>query len=616
MTKKQKLAALLGKIAAAPAIFLLMLFAVSTTAYAQDYELYIGSTRVTDANAGNIFNETDTKGNPTAKYDAGTKTLTLNGVHIGADNYYEVLGDESSPTNHYSMYAGKDVVKHLEINGDNSFVSAGSEKVYYYKAKVTDEWDCTEDSNGDGIINREDMTPSQITPVCLAEGGIHFKATGREGNTFTITGSGTLTSTATEGYCHDYNETDGELLGEDGCRRAENLGTALTIAGNGWVYMGNEDGTGPKLELTGWDVGADFRSVNKFDMQGGTVIAKATSTTKGTGVYLSKGAGVENYFNGGTIAAYGIADPNDTYKESGAFPSIDGKFEDQISKNHGMQRVYPATLENDETDIYDDTRPIKIREISGWAVVGMTSTAPRGDGVPTDKERTDAVLAELGLDGSGGGTGEGTDNRYHTDTVPDSGPDNIDVLGFTKDAIIYSVDVEWGAMTFEYEASSWDPKAHKQIKGRGWLVYDNVAGEALTATQDAINKVTITNHSNAAVKAQLSYAPETTDADYSSITGTFNKSNVTPAEDVKATWTATDATNNSTGYFELKTAATDEKDREITDPKNTAGTPAVGNIYFMPSGIGTTDGKVNDITQWKKIGKITVGIRTVPPTQP
>ncbi len=241
MTKKQKTAALLGRMAAAPALFLLMLGAGSLTAYAAGYDLYIGSTQVTDANAGDIF------GDGTASYDAGTKTLTLNGVHIGADNYYEVKGTlDSSTTDHYSMYAGTNVVRHLVINGNNSFVSAGSKTVYHYVAKVTDEWDCTADSNGDGIIDRKDVTPADPA-FYSAESGIHFSATGREENAFTITGTGTLTSTATEGYCHDYDVTTEDFLGEGGSRRAENMGTALTIAGSGWVFIGNADGTGPRL---------------------------------------------------------------------------------------------------------------------------------------------------------------------------------------------------------------------------------------------------------------------------------------------------------------------------------------------------------------------------------
>ncbi len=67
MTKKQKTAALLGRMAAAPALFLLMLGAGSLTAHAAGYDLYIGSTQVTDANAGDIF------GDGTASYDAAQR---------------------------------------------------------------------------------------------------------------------------------------------------------------------------------------------------------------------------------------------------------------------------------------------------------------------------------------------------------------------------------------------------------------------------------------------------------------------------------------------------------------------------------------------------------------
>ncbi len=602
MTKKQKLAVLFGKTAAAPAIFLLMLAAGSTTAYAADYDLYIGRTQVTDANAGDIF------GDGTAKYDAGTKTLTLNGVHISADNYHEVSsGKPSSEINHYSMYAGEDVVRHLVINGNNSFVSAGSEKVYRFVAKATDEWDCTADSNGDGKIDREDVTPADPA-FYSAESGIHFSATGTEENAFTITGTGTLTSTATEGYCHDYDVTTEDFLGAGGSRREENLGTALTIAGSGWVFIGNADGTGPRLELTGWDEGAHFGNASKFAMQGGTIIAKAKSPTMGTGVQLPNNS---NFFEGGTIAAYGTYDAGKN--KGGAFSPTDGKFDTTESKEHGMQRVYPATLENDETDIYDDTRPLKIRGISGYAIVGMTADAFKGS--------TDAVLAELqdelggtggseggGTDptnpdepGTGGGTGgsESSGGSYHTDTLP--GSTDIDVLGFTKNETVYSVDVEWGAMTFEYEKSTWDAETHTTKPGRGWLVYDSVNKKVLGKAgevRDSINSITVTNHSNAEVFATLSY---TGNDGYTDITGGFT----TKDGDTVTAFTA--AADPVPAYLTLATA------NNGTDATGGVGTATVGTVYFTPTGIGKTGETVNDITQWTKIGKITVGILTAQP---
>ncbi len=592
MKKTKRLLLSFSRMAVMPALFLLMLFAGSQSAYAANYDLYIGSTQVTDANAGDIF------GDGTAKYDAGTQTLYLNGVTIGADNYYEVPGNDYSQTEHYSMYAGRNVVKHLVITGNNSFVSAGSENVYRYVPTATDDDGWTTDANGDGIINAEDMTPT--TPF-LAQGGIYFSTTGSGAdNAFTITGTGTLTSTSTDGYCHDYDDNNGELLGEDGYRREENLGTALTIDGGGWVYIGNENGTGPTLKLTGWNVGTNFGS-GRFAMQGGTIIAKANNPTMGTGIYLSK----PNFFEGGTIAGYGKY--SESKNNSGAFSDTDGTFDTTISKEHGMQRVYPATIENDVTDIHDDTRPLKIRRISGWVVVGMTKDA--------FKASTDAVLQELGLDGSGGGDNPGTDpvnpgtdpvnpgtgelsgGSYHTDALPDSDAD-INVWGYTKDKTVYSVDVEWGAMTFEYEASKWNPETHKTEPGTGWQVYDSAADKVLDDTQAAINKVTVTNHSNAPVYATLSY---TGNESYADITGSFTKKDGDTVTDFTA------ASGSLPDYLTLATADND-KGTEAKQGKETAGT-----VYFMPTGIGTTGDAVNKISKWQKIGKITVGILTEQP---
>ncbi len=186
---------------------------------------------------------------------------------------------------------------------------------------------------------------------------------------------------------------------------------------------------------------------------------------------------------------------------------------------------------------------------------------------------------------------------------------DIDVWAFTENETIYSVDVEWGAMTFQYEGSSWDPDEHKSVDGRGWLVYDNTNSTALgkvDEVQNAINRVTITNHSNANVYAALKY---TSGTDYADTTGAFAASTNASTEDKKATWNDTDSTDHSTGYFTLQTAATDATGQTIADPTTTAGTASVGNVYFKPNGIGTDQ----TIDQWKTIGKITVTITTSEP---
>ncbi len=198
-----------------------------------------------------------------------------------------------------------------------------------------------------------------------------------------------------------------------------------------------------------------------------------------------------------------------------------------------------------------------------------------------------------------------------TDTANYSNTD-IDVWGYTKNTTVYSVDVEWGAMTFEYEASKWDPVNHKNLGptdengAAGWRIYDSTNNTVVEGAQNAINKITVTNHSNAQVYAKLSYASETA---YAGTTGTFAGTD-TASEDVKATWTETDATNHSTGYLTLKTAATDASDAAVA--VGAEGVASVGNVYFTPKDIAAD----TTIDNWTKIGKITVALQTTDPTAP
>jgi len=78
---------------------------------------------------------------------------------------------------------------------------------------------------------------------------------------------------------------------------------------------------------------------------------------------------------------------------------------------------------------------------------------------------------------------------------------------------VYSVDITWGDMAFTYTAASsgtWNPETHS-VEGTSsakWTV-DSAKG----------NEVTVTNHSNAAVTATLTYAAET---GYTGISGSFD----------------------------------------------------------------------------------------------
>ena len=169
----------------------------------------------------------------------------------------------------------------------------------------------------------------------------------------------------------------------------------------------------------------------------------------------------------------------------------------------------------------------------------------------------------------------------------------IPVWGFTEDATVYSVDVEWGAMTFQYENTTWDATEHKTVAGAGWKVYDSEKDEALETRTDAINRIQVTNHSNAGVWAALAYAGAD---DYADTSGGFEK-------ETDDTVTDYDETGE---YLFLDTA-----DNAMADGE--AGTPTTGTVYFMPSGI-KEDYKTDGITKWSQLGTITVGILTEEPT--
>lgn len=77
---------------------------------------------------------------------------------------------------------------------------------------------------------------------------------------------------------------------------------------------------------------------------------------------------------------------------------------------------------------------------------------------------------------------------------------------------VYSVDITWDSMAFTYSVgsgSTWNPATHTYSSGGtgGWSHNGN--------------KITVTNHSNTEVTANLTYTPE---AGYDKISGSFDKS--------------------------------------------------------------------------------------------
>lgn len=111
---------------------------------------------------------------------------------------------------------------------------------------------------------------------------------------------------------------------------------------------------------------------------------------------------------------------------------------------------------------------------------------------------------------------------YAGNAVIDSVPSEttIDVKakyeGTTDKPTVYSVDVEWGSMEFIYQApgsSKWIPAKHD---------YERVTDENSGWSSQG-NTITVTNHSNAAVAANLSFQ---SGQGYTDITGSFDKGNI------------------------------------------------------------------------------------------
>ena len=78
---------------------------------------------------------------------------------------------------------------------------------------------------------------------------------------------------------------------------------------------------------------------------------------------------------------------------------------------------------------------------------------------------------------------------------------------------VYSVDIAWGSMEYTYTIDSegkWNPETHK---------FDEKSEAGSWSCSDGADAVKVTNHSNAAVKAEFSYAAE---SEYNGITGSFN----------------------------------------------------------------------------------------------
>ncbi|MGN0353293.1 MAG: hypothetical protein ACI4ES_16755 [Roseburia sp.] len=172
---------------------------------------------------------------------------------------------------------------------------------------------------------------------------------------------------------------------------------------------------------------------------------------------------------------------------------------------------------------------------------------------------------------------------------------DIDVFAFTEEPKVYSVDVEWGAMTFVYETAVWNTKTLTKDPG-GWKVYDSVRQQSVDETQTQWNEIEVTNYSNDTVYATLVYSPQD---GYEDINGQFSNN----ASDTDTAFTA--AAGGVLDYLTLSSA-----DNNLGAAG--AGKETSGRAYFFPTGI-MTPVQADTIPKWTTIGKITVAIERKQP---
>ena len=126
-----------------------------------------------------------------------------------------------------------------------------------------------------------------------------------------------------------------------------------------------------------------------------------------------------------------------------------------------------------------------------------------------------------------------------------NGTDSVDVEGVynagSSATEVISVDVSWGSMSFTYNDTvegAWNEENHE---------FDGAIEANWTCDTNA-NKITVTNHSNTAVEAQLTFAK----AEGTNIVGAFEEAYGTANDGVMEIATAVDTAPDAAPYVEAK----------------------------------------------------------------
>lgn len=193
--------------------------------------------------------------------------------------------------------------------------------------------------------------------------------------------------------------------------------------------------------------------------------------------------------------------------------------------------------------------------------------------------------------------GDKKEGKTSGDTVP------IPVWGFRgpveDGAPNISVDVEWGAMTFQYVENTgservWDPQTHSYKEGDGadtgeWKVSGD-EGAPSDSKETNFNKITVINHSNRGVTAAFTFQGN------AGLDGDF-----TPDANSE-----TDRTSQDT----LKIATADNRLGEQAGEGEGVGQAVEGAMYFMPKGPYPAEfpEQTEENLSWQSLGNISVSI--------
>ena len=177
-------------------------------------------------------------------------------------------------------------------------------------------------------------------------------------------------------------------------------------------------------------------------------------------------------------------------------------------------------------------------------------------------------------------------------------------------AIIYSVQIEWGAMQFEYDyGSKWNPATHTYVAGNSGSRNGGWVASHLDGSND---KITVTNDSNYPISATFTYSDSShalnpNGTSTNTVTGIFDSSETRLKGYVSAnsnTSSLTTDQTNPTRYIDMCTSGLDAGDTYYKY-NGTVGNAGgyVDNLYFsligepdpglsMSTGVYTASGTV------------------------